>query len=1086
MSGPTRRHVLDDLGRWVIPGDPSIAPDGGRVVYSVRSADVDADENVHSLWWVGTDGAPATTLTTGRADLAPRYSPDGATIAFLRAVDGPPQLWALPVAGGEPERLTELPAGAGVPVWSPDGTKIAFTAPVDTAGAAGATAPLRTERVIFKVDGAGRDAGLRQQVHVLDVADRSVRQVTRGDFHAGLPAWSPDGTRIAFADLLAGDADLSGESGAHVVDVETGESRPAGPQQGTVTAVTWQGEDLLLVATPDTQVRNQVLVRLSPDGTATELTRELDRNVMAGGNSAYPGALPQFVDDDVLFCLRDNGYTHLYRLGADGVTPLVAGTHLVGGLSVAGDVAAVVVTTPEAVTEIALLDLTSGELRTLTAHGDVFADVAPFVTEERSFTISDGTLVHGWLLRDPAVTGPAPLLLDVHGGPHNAWHGARDPIHLYHQVLVARGWAVLTLNPRGSDGYGEEFMRAIVGGWGETDLPDVLEPVDTLVAEGIADPEKLALSGYSYGGYQACNLPGRTDRFAAVVAGGVVCDLVSMAGTSDVGSLLARAEIGVAYWDDPARTAELSPLTRIAAVTSPTLVLHGAADERCPVGQAEQWYAALRTRGVPTELVLYPGGAHLFILDGPPSHRVDYNRRLVDWVVRHTGAAIPAPLDAGHWQRRLTVLAQEFGIVGAALAIRHGDELAEAAHGVLNTRTGQRATPDSIFQIGSVSKVYTATAAMRLVADGTLELDAPVLDVLPELRLGDAEVAKKVTLRHLLTHTSGIDGDVFTDTGRGDDCVAKYVDGLAEVAQNHPIGATFSYCNSGFVLAGRMIEQVTGKTWDEAIRELVFTPLGLETSMTLPEEALLHGAACGHEKGTPVPQWVLPRSAGPAGLVLSTARDVAAFGMGHLDDTLLPAAVRAEMQAVQTALPDTHTLADSWGLGWFRNDWDGREVIGHDGNTIGQSAFLRVLPEAGLSVALLTNGGPARDLFQALYGEIFAALAGVRVPAPLTPPAGPVQVDITPHLGRYERVGALTEVFAGEDGPRLRLTATGPLAALRPDPVMEFSLVPVSQDLYVTRQPGDRSWTPVTFYRLADGSPYVHFGVRANPKVGES
>jgi CubicO group peptidase (beta-lactamase class C family) len=503
-------------------------------------------------------------------------------------------------------------------------------------------------------------------------------------------------------------------------------------------------------------------------------------------------------------------------------------------------------------------------------------------------------------------------------------------------------------------------------------------------------------------------------------------------------------------------------------------------------------------------LVLYPDSSHLFILDGPPSHRIDFNRRILDWVQRYAGnvgGPAPAPIDAPHWQRRLTVLAQRHGVPGAALGIlrlgRGGaDELVEAAYGVLNRDTGVPATTDSVFQIGSVSKVWTATVLLQLVDEGLLDLDAPVAEVLPELRLADPTVAKQVTVRHLLTHTSGIDGDVFTDTGRGDDCLEKYVAGLAEVTQNHALGVTWSYCNSGFSLAGRVIEKLTGGTWDAAMRERVFTPLGLRRTGTLPEEALLHRAAVGHvgEGGaapTRAPVWGLPRSLGPAGLITSTVADVLGFARAHLTGGLAPDGGRWLSEASATAmaarhadLPDRHTLGDSWGLGWIRMTWDGHQVIGHDGNTIGQAAFLRILPEAGLAVTLLTNGGNTRDLYQDLYREIFAEVAGVTMPHPLAPPADPVTVDIGPHLGTYERAGARLEVLAGDDGPVLRTTVTGPLAELVPDPVEDYPMVPLDEDLFVVRQPGARTWTPVTFYRLAAGERYLHFGARATPRVG--
>lgn len=433
---------------------------------------------------------------------------------------------------------------------------------------------------------------------------------------------------------------------------------------------------------------------------------------------------------------------------------------------------------------------------------------------------------------------------------------------------------------------------------------------------------------------------------------------------------------------------------------------------------------------------------------------------------------------------------------GATLGIlRLGDEPVVAHSGVLNVATGVEVTDDSVFQIGSITKVWTATVVMQLVDEGKLDLDAPIVEVLPELRLSDPEVTKRVTMRHLLTHTSGIDGDVFTDTGRGDDCLELYADQIDQAEQNHPLGATFSYCNSGFNLAGRVIEKLTGQTWDQAMRERLFTPLGLTHTVTLPEEALMFRAAVGHltegeEDPKPAPVWGLPRSLGPAGLVTASAADVLAFARLHLTGGLATDGTRVlsertanEMTTKQADVPDPYTLGDSWGLGWIRLEWDGHRLYGHDGNTIGQSAFLRVLPGHDLAVTLLTNGGNARDLYDALYREIFAELAGVAMPHPLKPVAEPPVVDASVHFGTYERAGSRMEVFESDGTPRLRRTATGPLAELVPEASQELDLVPIDSDLFVVREPGGQLWTPVVFYSLPTGERYVHHGVRATPKV---
>jgi dipeptidyl aminopeptidase/acylaminoacyl peptidase/CubicO group peptidase (beta-lactamase class C family) len=1224
----TRRQRIEDLTGFALPGQPALSPDGREVVYVLTTVDAAADKNVTSLWRADAGGGAAgggsadgtrsgsadstrsgsadstrsgnaRQLTRGTADTAPAWSPDGAKIAFLRAGSalggsapgsnpgstlsgGPTQVWLLPAAGGEPEQVTALPLGAGAPAWSPDGSKIAFGAPVDlhampgeddAARARRATAPVVATRLDYKADGAGLLRTIRKHLHVLDLASGKVRQVTEGDWHASDPVWSPDSARLAFgaAGGLDGapDADLRFRAPLYTVDVSGGWARPVevaladgygapaawtpdgsaliviGRDRVGEPAVATRGDDPMRAARAAVGHAALLRVPLSPAGDITDLAGSLDRNVMGGG-PGYPGGVPALTDggSTALFCVRDRGCTHLYAVPADGSgapRPVLAEAgHVVSGLSVAGGKAAVVLATPSSFGEIVIVDLASRGRTTLTGHGagqssagqerGAGQDAAGlYLREPREFTISDGTTVEGWLIRDPGTAGPAPLLLDIHGGPHNAWHGAADPVHVYHQVLAARGWAVLLLNPRASDGYGEAFYTAAVGAWGVADARDFLEPVEELVAAGVADPARLAVTGYSYGGYMTCYLTSRDSRFAAAVAGGAVSDLTSMAGTSDAARELSDWEWGA----DSPRGRDFSasdPITRVTDVTTPTLLLHGDADIRCPVGQAEEWHVALRELRVDSQLVRYPGASHLFILDGMPSHRIDYNQRVVDWVEQYASTSSrpkgdPVLMSSAHWQRRLAVLAERHKVPGASLGIlrlgRDGkpDELVEASYGYANVPAKIEATADTLFQIGSISKVWTATVVMQLVDEGKLDLDAPVAEVLPELQLADSGVAKTVTMRQLLSHISGIEGDVFTDTGRGDDCVEKYVALMGEVKQNHPLGATWSYCNSGFVLAGRVIEKLTGLTWDAALREKLFTPLGLKHTVTLPEEALLFRTASGHVdvSNEPVlaPVWQLPRSLGPAGLITSIPADVLAFARMHLTGGLaadgtrvLSARSAAAMTEFQAEVPDKYVLGDSWGIGWIRFGWDGQRLIGHDGNTIGQAAFLRILPDpdnagAGLAVTLLTNGGHTRDLYGDLYREIFAELAGVSMPTPITPPthstgaqspgaAQPVQADITPHLGRYERAGVTMEILPGtvlEDGvetagPVLRTTLTGPLAELEPDDTVHtYPMTAISQDLYVVREPGTETWIPVTFYALATGERYLHFGARATPKV---
>lgn len=436
---------------------------------------------------------------------------------------------------------------------------------------------------------------------------------------------------------------------------------------------------------------------------------------------------------------------------------------------------------------------------------------------------------------------------------------------------------------------------------------------------------------------------------------------------------------------------------------------------------------------------------------------------------------------AGAMGHRFAELIAEYDVPGAALAYWHDGELHEFAAGVTNLDTGVEVSTDTLFQIGSVTKVWTATQLMLLVEQGRLTLDTPVIDLLPEFKVADPEVTRTVTVRHLLTHTSGIDGDLFLDTGRGDDCVEKYVEACAGLAQNHPLGATHSYCNSGFIIAGRIVERLTGQVWDTALREQIFEPLGLTHAWTLPEDVLRFRSAMGHlDGGKTAPAWGLMRSCGPAGLICARPADVVTFGRAHLEGGLLKDA--AAMWVPQVDLPDPHAIGKQWGIGWILDEWDGHQVISHGGNTIGQHAMLWAVPDTGTVVCVVTNGGHSGAFTHAVATELFAELDGLAVTPRLTPPATPVSVEVDKYAGTYERVGARITVTADDGRLSLVAEATGALAGLQPP--IEIGLVPVDDVTFVGRPEGEPGYVSAVFYQLDDGSPYLHMGVRATPKIG--
>jgi CubicO group peptidase (beta-lactamase class C family) len=426
-------------------------------------------------------------------------------------------------------------------------------------------------------------------------------------------------------------------------------------------------------------------------------------------------------------------------------------------------------------------------------------------------------------------------------------------------------------------------------------------------------------------------------------------------------------------------------------------------------------------------------------------------------------------------QARFDELTARHKVPGATLAVAVGTQVWEFASGVLNVATGVTATPDSLFHIGSISKPYTATAFMRLLEQGLVSLDTRVVEVLPHFKVADAQITEHVTMRHLLNHTSGIAGDFFHDTGRGDDALARYVADCADLAPDHPLGATFSYSNTGFSILGHVTEVLTGSTWDQLIRDLVLNPIGADHTWSLPEDVLRFRAAMGHvpnEAGdhVPGPFWQPgPRSEGPAGGICASAADVVKFARLHLTDPAL-----AVMQEPTVTVPNP--IVDQWGLGWTLWNWGGRTVVGHQGDTVGQSGFLVTVPDADVVLVLLTNTNESAGLYRELFPQLLDELCGVAMPGPWKAPGDPAPLSDPENLvGHYTRSGMHFEItYDGE--LKAEVTPRDFLALFIPPYTLE--LVPASDTLFFSRTPGGASWRPMVIENAT-----IYDGLRAALKV---
>ncbi|MDT7572959.1 MAG: hypothetical protein QOE05_3133 [Actinomycetota bacterium] len=387
---------------------------------------------------------------------------------------------------------------------------------------------------------------------------------------------------------------------------------------------------------------------------------------------------------------------------------------------------------------------------------------------------------------------------------------------------------------------------------------------------------------------------------------------------------------------------------------------------------------------------------------------------------------------------RLAELVAQHDVPGAVVGVWHRGDVVTAAAGVLNRRTGVPVTEDSVFQIGSITKVWTATLVMQLVDEGLVDLDCPVQHYVPEFTCADPDAARVITVRQLLCHTSGVDGDFFEDFGRGDECLDRYVRGMSGLPLVAPPGAVSSYCNAGYVVLGRLVERLRDLTFDDAVRRHLTEPLGLEHTVTLPEDALVQRAAVGHVPSPggaaqPAATWSLPRALGPAGLITCSVGDLLSFAAMHLDEghgpqgrEVLAAWAVNEMQRRQAVKPDAPRGTVGGGLGWVLSDW-GTGVAGHDGGTIGQYASLRIVPEHRFACAVLTNGGGGLRLAAALLDEVCRVAVDIGPPPPT--PGLADGLDLAPLVGTYARTGARVEVTLDDSGqPQLAVRSEGVLA----------------------------------------------------------
>lgn len=667
MSEEKRALTLEDFWRLKTVTDPQPSPDGTQVAYVVGSSDEEKNQAHSAIWLASLENGQCRQLTSGESqDMQPRWSPAGTQLVFVSTRhEGKPQLFLIEVAGGEARRLTSVADGATSPFWSPDGKKLCYTSTpetdrqkvpqesawFETHSEVDKSAPRlrRQSALVSRFDGRGYIES-RAQLFLLNLDDAQAepRQITEGDFDAAQAAWSPDGALIAFVANRSDKADASLASDIWTVAVENGELQRLtnGDLSAMFPAWSPNGETIAFFAERPMNARGgyedaHIWLVSRSGGDQRDLMTHLDRTLAAVQPDYHfsAGATPIWSPDGqtLYFVSAEHGANAVFALAIEAGdcwrvsttdADIAALQGVAGGQRLVG--VAATATQPY---DLFTVPCGGGELQPLVATNQaLLAEVSIAPTERITFTGPDDWEIEGWLVRPLQAERPYPLILHVHGGPYSAWGHS---FYFQAQALAGAGYASLYINPRGSKGYHLAFTEA--ADWGEKDFLDLMAGVDAVLATGEVDPQRLGITGISYGGFMTNWALGHTERFAAGVSVNGVSNMVSMSGTSDVGALWLGVQYG-RFWESEETWQfyrSRSPITYVGNISTPLLLLQSENDYRCPIEQGEQLFSALCARQQTVELIRFPNASHAIASTASLHHRYFQWKLTLDWFEKH-------------------------------------------------------------------------------------------------------------------------------------------------------------------------------------------------------------------------------------------------------------------------------------------------------------------------------------------------------------------------------------------------------------------------------------------------------------------